>query len=238
MADCARKRLASAGPARISAAMHRTALPSPALFTLIVIVGLVALPELVLILADLGLIGSARWRPLAWQYGGFWTGLLRDWRPSFAAQPVTMFLTHAFLHAGPGHMIGNLGALVAIGAPVLARFGTRGFLAVYAAAILGGGLAFGLTSASPAPMVGASGAIFGLLGAWTWMQRADRARDGARPWAVGLRVMGIAAALVLLNLVMWLLADGVLAWETHLGGYLAGLGMAALLAPAPQPILP
>jgi membrane associated rhomboid family serine protease len=34
---------------------------------------------------------------------------------------------------------------------------------------------------------------------------------------------------------MWLLAGGVLAWETHLGGYLSGLGMAALLAPAPQP---
>ena len=39
------------------------------------------------------------------------------------------------------------------------------------------------------------------------------------------------AGLALLNLVMWLLADGVLAWETHLGGFLAGIGMAALLAP-------
>jgi len=207
----------------------------PAPLTVTVLAGLIALPELVLLLADLELVGSARWRPLAYQYGGFWAGLLWGWRPNFAAQPVTMFATHAVLHAGPGHMIGNLGALVVIGLPVLARFGTRGFLAVYAAAVLGGGLVFGLLSSSPAPMVGASGAIFGLVGAWTWMQGADRAQAGAGPGAVALRVLGIMAGLVLLNLVMWLLAGGVLAWETHLGGFLAGIGLAALLAPGPQP---
>lgn len=215
--------------------MRRPALFTPALFTLLAIAGLVALPELVMMLADRGLIGSPRWRPLAWQYGGFWAGLLHGWRPNFTAQPVTMFLTHAFLHAGPAHMLGNLGALAALGPVILGRFGTRGFLAIYAAAILGGGLGFGLLSGSPAPMVGASGAIFGLAGAWTWMQGANRARAGARPGAVLALVAAIAATLVLLNLVMWFLADGVLAWETHLGGFLAGAGMAAWLAPAPQP---
>lgn len=207
-------------------------------FTLLAIAGLVALPELLLILADHGVIGSVRWRGLAYQYGGFWAGLLQGWRPNFAAQPVTMFVTHAFLHAGPGHLIGNLGALIAVGPAILGRFGAGGFLAIYAAAVLGGGVAFGLLSGSPAPMVGASGAIFGLVGAWTWMQGDARARAGAGPGAVALRVLGIAAGLALLNLVMWLLADGVLAWETHLGGFLAGVGMAALLAPAPQPQVP
>jgi membrane associated rhomboid family serine protease len=209
-----------------------------ALFTLLAIAGLVALPELLLILSDHGLVGSVRWRGLAYQNGGFWAGLLQGWRPNFAAQPMTMFVTHAFLHAGPGHMIGNLGALLAVGPAILRRFGTGGFLAIYAAAVLGGGLAFGLLSGSPAPMVGASGAIFGLVGAWTWMQADVRARAGARPVAVAAWALGIAAGLVALNLVMWLLADGVLAWETHLGGYLAGAGMAALLAPRPQPSPP
>jgi rhomboid protease GluP len=218
--------------------MSRFAAPVPPLLTLTVLAGLVALPELVLVLADQGLVGSPRWRLLAYQFGGFWAGLLHGWRSNFPGQPVTMFATHAFLHAGLTHMIGNLGALAAVAPPVLARFGTRGFLAIYAVSVLGGGLAFGLLSASPAPMVGASGAIFGLVGAWTWMQGADRARQGAGPGAVAVRVLGIAAALALLNLSMWLLADGVLAWETHLGGFLAGIGMAALLGPAPQPILP
>jgi membrane associated rhomboid family serine protease len=195
----------------------------------------ILLPELLLLLADHGLIGSTRWRLLAYQYGGFWAGLLHGWRPNFAAQPGTMFVTHAFLHAGPGHLIGNLGALIAVGPPILGRFGTGGFLAIYAAAVLGGGIAFGVLSGSAAPMVGASGAIFGLVGAWTWMQGDAGARAGAGPVAVAARVLGIAAGLAALNLVMWLLADGVLAWETHLGGFLAGVGMAALLAPAPAP---
>lgn len=223
-------------PVQILSATGKAA-PPRGFRILIGLVVLIVLPELLLVLADHGLIGSARWRPLAWQYGGFWAGLLRGWRSNFAAQPATMFVTYAFLHTGPGHMIGNVVTLLAIGGPLLERFGTRGFLAIYAAAILGGGLAFGLLSASPAPMVGASGAIFGLAGAWTWLQAADRAQDGAGPGAVALRVAGIMAGLALLNLVMWLLAGGVLAWETHLGGYLAGLAMAAWCAPAapPQP---
>jgi membrane associated rhomboid family serine protease len=215
------------------ARMRRSAPPVPFPFVLTVVAGLFALPELVLMLADHGLTGSGRWRALAYQFGGFWAGLLQGWRPNFAAQPGTMFVTHAFLHAGLAHMVGNLGAFAAIAPPVLRRFGTRGFLGVYAVSVLGGGLAFGLLSSSTAPMVGASGAIFGLVGAWTWMQGADHAQRGTG--AATLRVLGIAAGLALLNLAMWLLAGGVLAWETHLGGYLAGLGMAALLAPAPQP---
>jgi membrane associated rhomboid family serine protease len=217
--------------------------PGPALTprriaVLAAVAAAIVLPELLLMLADRGLVGSTRWRGLAYQYGGFWAGLLHGWRPNFPAQPTTMFVTHAFLHAGPGHLIGNLGALLAVGPPILGRFGAGGFLAIYAAAVLGGGIAFGLLSGSAAPMVGASGAIFGLVGAWAWMQGDARARAGAGPVPVAVRVLGIAAGLALLNLVMWLLADGVLAWETHLGGFLAGVGMAALLAPAPQPQRP
>lgn len=223
---------------RKPAVMRRVAQMPPTLVMVSTLAALVTLPELLLILADQGLIGSSRWRLLAWQYGGFWAGLLHGWRPNFAAQPVTMFLTHSVLHAGPGHMLGNLAAVMAIAPSVAARFGGRGLAAIWAGAVLGGGAAFGLLSNSPAPMVGASGAIFGLVGAWTWMQGADLARTGAGPGAVAARVGGIAAGLAGLNLAMWLLADGVLAWQTHLGGYLAGIGIAALLAPAPPPPAP
>ena len=72
------------------------------------------LPEAVLTMADWGLMGSLRWRTVAYQNGAFWAGLLRDWQPNFAAQPVTMFATHAFLHAGPTHLIGNIRALAGL----------------------------------------------------------------------------------------------------------------------------
>lgn len=201
--------------------------------TLIVLIVLTALPELILILADQGLIGSARWRPLAWQYGGFWVGLLHDWRPNFAAQPITMYLSYGLLHAGPGHMIGNVATLLVLGPPVAARFGGRALAAIWLAAILGGGLAFGLLSLSPAPMVGASGAVFGLAGAWTWMQGADSHRAG-RGWPlVVVQVAGIMLGIALLNLAMWRFLNGMLAWETHLGGYLAGFAMAGLIGDHP-----
>jgi membrane associated rhomboid family serine protease len=188
------------------------------------------LPEAVLLLADLGLVGSARWRPLAWQYGGFWAGLLHGWRPNYAVQPATMFLTHAVLHAGPGHMAGNALALAGIAPVVADRFGARGLIAICLAAALGGGLAFGLMSQSPAPMVGASGAIFGLAGAWTWAFGADRARAGRSL----LPVAGIAAGLALLNYAMWVALGGLLAWETHLGGFVAGAAAAGLIGAGPS----
>jgi membrane associated rhomboid family serine protease len=196
--------------------------------TLVGLIVLTALPELVLILADQGWIGSARWRPLAWQYGGFWAGLLHGWRPNFAAQPATMFLSYGFLHSGPGHMIGNVLTLIVIGPPLAARFGGRGLAAIWLASILGGALAFGLLSRSPAPMVGASGAVFGLVGAWTWVQAVDARRALRSAAAVALRSAGIMAVLAVLNAGMWWLLGGLLAWETHLGGYLAGFAMAAL----------
>jgi membrane associated rhomboid family serine protease len=197
------------------------------------ILALTALPELLLILADQGLVGSAGWRPLAWQYGGFWAGLLHGWRPNFPAQPATMFLSYSALHAGPGHMIGNLLTLVTIGPGVAARFGGARLAAIWLASLLGGGAAFGLLSQSAAPMVGASGAIFGLVGAWTWMAAAEARAAGRGRTAVALRTAGLMLALVTLNLAMWWLLDGLLAWEAHLGGYLAGLAAAAALGPRP-----
>ncbi len=191
-----------------------------------------AIPEAVLQGADLGLWGTARWRPLAYANGAFWAGLLRGWTPNFALQPGTMFATYGFLHAGAMHMIVNMITLVALGLPIIARIGQRRFLLLYAGALIGGGLGFALLTASPRPMVGASGALFGLVGAWVaWgMIDAWRASRGAlaRLRVLGRDLLWPAAILALLNLGMLWVSGGLLAWETHLGGFVAG----ALLAPA------
>ena len=49
---------------------------------------------------------------------------------------------------------------------MLARVGALGFSALWGACLLGGATGFALLTSSPAPMVGASGALFGLAGAW------------------------------------------------------------------------
>lgn len=180
-----------------------------------------ALPELALMGAERGLWGSASWRSLALQYGGFWAGLLHGWQPNFAGQPVTMFATYALLHAGGTHLLGNLLGILFLGPQAVTRLGSRGFLLLYAGAALGGSAAFGLLATSASPMVGASGAIFGLAGAatlWDWQRRRA-------PW----RSAGIVAGLVLFNLVTLVTTGGQLAWQTHLGGFVAGAALALWL---------
>lgn len=201
--------------------------PIPALTIPLAVWGLAlgcAAPELVLLGADWGLWGSARWRPLAYAQGAFWAGLLYGWTPNYAAQPYAMFLSYAWLHAGPGHLAGNLAGLAWLGPQVVARRGVRGLVLIWLAAGLGGAAAFGALTASPAPMVGASGALFGL--AADWVVAEVRAAPHWRGRV--LRGLGLAALLMALNAATWVLQGGQLAWETHLGGFLAGLALAAL----------
>lgn len=189
----------------------------------VALIGLILMPclvELLLIGADHRLWGSPLWRGLVYQYGGFWAGLLRDWQPNYPLQPWVMFLTYALLHAGPGHLVGNMLCLAWLGDLVAERLGGWGLLRLYALSALGGALAFGLLSHSPAPMVGASGAIFGLAGYLTLQDAPGR---GAKSWG---RAGLILLALILVNLGMWALQAGNLAWETHLGGTVTGMGFA------------
>ena len=176
------------------------------------------LPEIVLSGADYGLWGDPGWRLWAWQHGGFWTGLLGNWRPNYAAQPWLMFLTYGFLHGGVIHFGVNMLTLFSLAPPLVERMGQGRFLLLYMASMIGGGLGFALLSQSPQPMVGASGALFGLAGAvmalsWQYLRaRGESLRPVIRSllWLAGL------------NLVLWWAMSGMLAWETHLGGFVVG----------------
>jgi membrane associated rhomboid family serine protease len=189
----------------------------------------IVLPEAILQAADFGLVGSARWRPLAYQNLAFWAGLLRDWRPNYALQPGTMFVTYSFLHGGLGHLLGNALALLALGPIITDRVGTRGFLVIWFVSVLGGALAFGVLTNSPQPMVGASGALFGLAGAWKAWDWQEARRSGGSLWPT----LGWIVGLILLNFVLWVVQGGLLAWETHLGGFVAGWIWGLWLAPGP-----
>lgn len=194
---------------------------------LIVLIGICVLIEAVLLLSDAGLLSDGRLRAQAYEYGGFWNGLLNGWRPNYPAQPYTMFLTYAFLHAGIVHLSVNMITLWSLGRIVVDRVGTLGFALLYVGAALGGAGGFALLGTQLAPMVGASGALFGLAGgllAWNYVDRYTFT-EGLWP---------VARAIVLLtglNLVMWWAMNGQLAWETHLGGFLAGWVLALLIDP-------
>jgi membrane associated rhomboid family serine protease len=187
--------------------------------------------ELLLQVANMGLIDRPRLRAEVVEYFGFWPGLLGSWRPNYSVQPYTMFLTYGFLHGGFIHLALNMATLYSLARAVIQRVGPTKFVLLYAGSILGGALGYWLLTSSLRPMVGASGALFGLAGAivaWDYLDRFLLS-EGLAP------VLRTVLFLIALNLALWWAMDGQLAWETHLGGFVSGWVMAMLLDPRGRP---
>lgn len=100
--------------------------------------------------------------------GGFWPPLMQV--PGvYPGQGLAMFVTYGFLHGGLLHLGMNMASLLYL-AEALDRFiSPLRMAAIYAAAQIGGALVFAWMSSSMGPMIGASGAIFGLAGGWSAM---------------------------------------------------------------------
>lgn len=148
----------------------------------------------------------------------------------FSRHPVVSFytlFTAEFVHSGPMHLIGNLIFLVAFGRSIENLVGPP----VFAAAFVGLGALSFLGSwligpASPVPIVGASGALSFLMGAYTIV--FPRAKLRVIPFlrVPYLRAWQFASAWI--SLQIWSavevgeLASGV-AYATHLAGFVMGL---------------
>lgn len=185
------------------------------------------LPEAALTGSDFGLWGQVRDRAVAIDYLGFWAGLLHGWTPNYGVQPYAMFLTYGFLHAGLVHFGLNMLTLFSLGRPVERALGGWRFLVCYTILLIAGGLGFALIPAGAAPMIGASGALFGLAGmilCWEYLFRAKRRRPI-------LPVLRSVLMLVLLNVLLWWAMAGQLAWQTHLGGFVGGWLLALWVRP-------
>lgn len=126
-------------------------------------------------------------------------------------------LTATLLHGSIMHVGFNMWALSIFGPPMEREVGTVPFAALYAAGALAGGALFFLLGPESGPgsaAVGASGAIFGLFGAWlaaSWRNR--RTLQGQANLRTLLTLLGINLAISLL--------PGI-AWQAHLGGLVAG----------------
>lgn len=206
---------------RFPASFHPPGATNALVASVIVICGLV---ELVLQAAQWGVLNAPQLRSLAFENGAFWPGLLDGWRPNYPLQPWTMFLTHGFLHGGALHLLLNMMTLYSLAIPILARIGTLRFALVYFGSMVGGGAVYALLATSSQPMVGASGALFGLAGAllaWQWDDQRTLRQAFRATWRA-------LVLLVVLNIALYFLLQGSLAWQTHLGGFLAGwiLGLA------------
>jgi membrane associated rhomboid family serine protease len=162
----------------------------------------------------------------------------------FAQHWMTLF-THMFLHGGWLHLIGNMWYLWIFGDNVSDRLGSPRFLLLY---ILGGlaaaGLQIHLNPAMQTPMVGASGAIAAVLGAYLVLYPKARVTTFI-PIFIFIKLVDVPAVawlglwfvqqyfLGLGSVPGGMVAGGVAYWA-HVGGFLfgivAGLGARALEA--------
>lgn len=148
------------------------------------------------------------------------------------------FVSYVFLHGNWTHLIINMAWLLPFGAAVARRFGPWLFLLFFfVCGIAGAGTHMVLNWGSEAPTIGASGAISGLMAAGIRMMSFP---PDAPPRADLLSilspvVLGFSAIWIVLNAVLGITGFGAgpdvvtnIAWQAHLGGFLAGLLLTGL----------
>lgn len=149
-------------------------------------------------------------------------------------------LTSAFLHASWGHIAANLLFLSVFGPGIEHMLGRRRFLVLLAASAVAAGLAHALSDPTSAiPLIGASGAISGVMGATALLRPRARVRVLVLAAVVPVGVT-VVPSIFLLG--VWLLTQAAaglapvtaqaadpVAWMAHLGGFAGGVAGGALL---------
>jgi len=133
-------------------------------------------------------------------------------------------LTYGFMHEGWLHIFFNMLALVMFGAPLEYTWRSKRFLAYYVTCMVGAGLcqlAVGMWMGSDAPVIGASGAVFGLLLAYGMLFPNQRVMLLIPPIPMRARTLVIVYGLVELVSGFTGFQPGI-AHFAHLGGMLFG----------------
>lgn len=129
--------------------------------------------------------------------------------------------TAALLHGGLMHLLFNMYALYLFGPRLEYQVGGSAFAALYIATAGTGGAASYIFGPPLQVSIGASGAIFGLFGAWIFVAWKMRGTPGGRAMFNQLGV------LLAINLALPLLVGGI-DWRAHIGGLAGGLLIAWL----------
>ena len=139
--------------------------------------------------------------------------------PLFTPFEPWRMLTAGFVHdwSSPWHILLNSYAIWIFGQQLEPMLGRIRFLVLYLISIFGGSVAVLWLSDPSQPVVGASGALFGLMGAFFIVIRSI----GGNPSQIFL--------LIAINFSMGFFVSGI-SWEGHLGGLVTGLVIASVYA--------
>jgi membrane associated rhomboid family serine protease len=152
------------------------------------------------------------------------TSIHRAWEIDFAQIPpsiahgeVYRLLTAAFVHESVTHLLFNMAALFVNGPPVENALGRNRFLALYLLAAVGGSVCSFVFGPVFVAGLGASGAIFGIFGAWFALARAQRSETGV-------------IVLLIAILLAYSFYDSAIDWRAHVGGLVTGVVFGAACA--------
>ncbi|WP_421856983.1 rhomboid family intramembrane serine protease [Oricola sp.] len=149
-------------------------------------------------------------------------------------------LSYSFLHADLLHLAGNMAFLWVFGDNVEDALGHLRFVLFFALCSVAGALAHGLVDPiSTAPLIGASGAVSGVLGAYLILH------PRVMVWvlAFGRIPLRLPAAIPLALWILYqfaaivLLADENVSWAAHAGGALAGMLLVVVMRRRGVPLL-
>lgn len=143
------------------------------------------------------------------------------WLPGVADGAVWQVLTSGFTHVTVLHIAFNMFALYVLGPQLELALGRARFLALYFLSLLAGSAVVMWAAPEFQATLGASGAIYGLFAALLIMARR-----------VGGDVRQLVA-LIVVNVVITFAVPGI-SWQGHLGGFLGGAAVTALLVYAPR----
>lgn len=139
---------------------------------------------------------------------------------------------HVLIHSDIVHLVSNMLALWAFGGAVELSMGSLRYLLFFLLCAAVGAVVEGALAIDPmAPLVGASGAICGVMGAYLLLH--PQATLGVSP---GPRVPAsfVVGSFLAVNVAMTLMPPGPeseladVAWAAHLGGFAAGMALVAL----------
>ena len=152
---------------------------------------------------------------------------------TYFPQIYTLF-TSMFIHGGFTHILGNMLIFFFMGTAFEQRIGWKKFLTIYLITGICGALTHSLFNLeSTTTLIGASGAIFGILGAFAFSYPKD---EVVMPIPVGImlitRIKVIYAAIIFAGietLIVWMDIRDNTAHLAHLGGLISGILLAAIL---------
>ncbi len=142
-----------------------------------------------------------------------------EWIGGVSSGAWWQILTSAFTHSDLIHIAFNMFALWILGPQLERLLGRARFLALYLVSALVASAFVMLFSAPFVSTVGASGAIFGMLGAFLLVAR----KHG-----------GNVRQILILNVVITVMGSSFISWQGHLGGLIGGLAVTAALIHLPR----